>query len=548
MTDTETVTVDPSVEKEVRVFGPPGTGKTTWLAGAVRATARERGTSRLVVASFTVAAAREIGGRGLPIDKSQVGTLHALAYRAINRPPVAEEKLADWNQRYPALRMSNGFRNDDGVAEPTGACEGDALVQQTDTLRARMVDPRIWPSRARQFHDIWTEWKREEEVIDFTDMIEMALDTEEAPGRPVVGFFDEFQDFTPLEIKLVRHWGRSMDRVVIAGDDDQSLYSFKGASPDAFLDPPVPDDQKRLLSQSHRVPHAVHQVAQHWVEQLSRREPKDYEPRDVEGLVRHSSLRYKYPDDLVRDVERQVSEGRSCMVLGTCGYMLDPIKHRLRERGVPYHNPYRARGDWNPLRPTRGISGADRLVAYLIMDERLFGDLSRLWTGVDVKKWSAVIKKSGVFRRGAGAAINALPDRELTYEEVARLFEDEADIEAALEPSLDWLRKHLLASARPTMDYPIEVARRRGAVELVKEPLTLLGTIHSVKGGEADVVYLMPDLSLAGVRQWERRGDSRDAVIRQMYVGMTRAREELVICDPSSQVSIDPAEMMRGAR
>lgn len=62
-----------------------------------------------------------------------------------------------------------------------------------------------------------------------------------------------------------------------------------------------------------------------------------------------------------------------------------------------------------------------------------------------------------------------------------------------------------------------------------------MGTIHSVKGGEADVVVLFPDLSAAGMRQWVGPWEGRDAVIRCFYVGMTRARETLVICQPGSR-------------
>lgn len=58
-------------------------------------------------------------------------------------------------------------------------------------------------------------------------------------------------------------------------------------------------------------------------------------------------------------------------------------------------------------------------------------------------------------------------------------------------------------------------------------PRLWVGTIHSVKGAEADVVYLWPDISYAATR------DDPDAVRRVFYVGMTRAREKVVLCAPS---------------
>ena len=66
----------------------------------------------------------------------------------------------------------------------------------------------------------------------------------------------------------------------------------------------------------------------------------------------------------------------------------------------------------------------------------------------------------------------------------------------------------------------------------------IVGTIHSVKGGEADVVYLFPDLSQAGAAQYERSGAPHDSVIRLFYVGATRARETLYICQRETGMAV----------
>lgn len=418
----------------------------------------------------------------------------------------------------------------------------------------------IWCPQLAERHNYLARRNGKTFYTGNTDMIELALDnTETAPGEPVVGFFDEAQDFTALELALVRHWGAKMERLVLAGDDDQAIYSFKGVSPDAFLDPPIPDEDKRVLHQSWRVPRAVHAAAQQWVQQLTRREPKDYEPRDADGAVRVAELRGEAPDELVADVlshldDRVVDEvtgesrPKTVMILASCSYMLDRVKYRLRDEGVPFHNPYRRRrGDWNPMHATRGTSSAEKLLSYLIVDERIFGDRTRFWTGEDVRRWSSALRKQGVFRRGANAAIQGLPPRELEYHELMALLDaDDATLAQMLEPSVEWYASNLLAGSRGGMEYPIAVARRDPLL-LDAEPQVILGTIHSVKGGQADVVYLLPDLSLAGMREFSEPGAGRDSVIRLMYVGMTRAREELVLCQPSSPAAVEP-HLMLGAQ
>lgn len=557
--------------REVRLFGPPGTGKTTFMAGSVRNTAYLRGPHNVVVASFTTTAAAELRGRDLPLPKSQLGTLHSLAYRELDRPPVADERIDEWNTHHPAYAVTSTGRKanvDDGQpveANTGGATEGDALAAKLDSLRARLIPRTEWPRDVADFATKWEDWKRAEGVIDFSDMIEMALhDVRNAPGNPDVGFFDEVQDFTPLELALIRSWGQHMERVILAGDDDQCIYGFKGASPDAFLNPPIPDSDKIVLSQSFRVPAAVHRAAEHWIRQLGSREDKLYAPRTEEGSVRSIGVNFQQPHMLADAVEKALDvvayepdgttvRPATVMVLASCGYMLDPVKHELRKRGMPFHNPYRrTRGDWNPMRssPT-GVSSRDRLLAYLSLDEREdvgLGDLARPWTGADVKKWAHVIKKQGIFARGAAAAIEALPDRELDFDEIAALFSSEVDLEQAVTPDLDWFGRNLLAASRAGMTFPLEVAKKRGARALLDEPRVVLGTIHSVKGGQADTVFLIPDLSARGSNEWRQRGAPADGVRRQMYVGMTRARRELAVCMPATTLFVAPEEMVAGAK
>ena len=76
-----------------------------------------------------------------------------------------------------------------------------------------------------------------------------------------------------------------------------------------------------------------------------------------------------------------------------------------------------------------------------------------------------------------------------------------------------------------------------GPAALEETPKVIVGTIHSVKGGEADAVFLFPDLSQAGDAAYQRVGPARDAVIRLFYVGVTRARQALYLCQRESAMA-----------
>jgi len=333
--------------------------------------------------------------------------------------------------------------------------------------------------------------------------------------------------------------------MLVAGDEDQLLYSFCGATVDAFLNPPVQESHKRVLRQSFRVPRAVHALASRWAETLTVREPKEYLPRDFDGEVRTCrDGHWKAPERILDDAEKYMAQGKTVMFLTACSYMLDPLKTALRAAGMPFHNPYRKqRSDWNPLRNSEsGTSTTARMLAFLRPREDVWGDGAGEWNTEELRRWVEIVKSDGLLARGAQTSILSMsPDTPIGIELLDRLFEPAAAEQmvavlcgGTLEECVRWLQAHILAAKRKPAEYPGAVLLKHGPRALFEKPQIILGTVHSVKGGEADVVYLFPDLSRAGMVEWSTPGEHRDSIIRQMYVGMTRARESLVICQPVS--------------
>ncbi len=89
------------------------------------------------------------------------------------------------------------------------------------------------------------------------------------------------------------------------------------------------------------------------------------------------------------------------------------------------------------------------------------------------------------------------------------------------------------------VQFPLAVALARGSTALEQIPRVIVGTIHSVKGGQADVVFLFPDLSAAGDAAYRSHGLRRDSVVRQFYVGTTRARHTLYICQKECSMAVE---------
>jgi DNA helicase II / ATP-dependent DNA helicase PcrA len=543
---------------ETHIWGPPGCGKTTYVSRQIQLAASTYGGDSVLVASFTKAAAMELTMRQLPLPLTQVGTLHAHCYRALDNPVIAETRIDDWNHDHAALRLTPSRSHVDEI-EPEFTIHtcADEHFAKYQILRARLVPKELWPPTVTRFSAAWTEWKHAHGLMDFTDLLETGLrDFQVAPGDPKVLVVDEAQDLNRLQLALVRQWGRYADHLLLAGDDDQAILTFAGSDPEALLDKDGPEFFRHVLSHSYRVPRAIHALSELWIQRLTRREPKQYWPRDADGeICLYHKGTYKCPAPIVDDAERQLALGRTVMFLTACSYMLEPLMRVLRKRGLPFFNPYRRkRTDWNPLLPqARGASPAERLRAFLRPRSE---SLESPWVGEDLRRWATWLRSTGVLREGALETIKAMPPAMIvTLAMLDGLFE--ADVldrlllaleEGPLDDYMHWWLDNLAADKRKRADYPARVARHCGVNALADKPSIIVGTGHSVKGGEADVVYVFPDVSASGMRVWEGGSKNRDSGIRLGYVMITRARERLVICEPAGPNHMPLAAVAARAR
>lgn len=533
---------------EYRVLGPPGAGKTTYIMRQLTRAATKYDPDQIYLTSFTKAAAFEIANRctrGL-VDSQNIGTVHAHCFRHLERPKLMASLSKEWAEAYPnwALKtVRTASYLDEPMMDPLES-SGDKLLMDYHFARSQ---PRNLLNRLTKLGEIsgpmlkgfsgasedlrafamaWEDFKKQHDALDFTDLLLRAPDS--LPNCKVL-LCDEAQDCTPLMWQVVRRWGEQAETFVVVGDEDQMLYSWLGADPKELMTP-LPAGHVKVLHQSYRVPQAVHALSQRWIQKLGdRRNPKAYTPTSAPGQVVYSPRSMAEPEALVATIRQEVG---SVMVLAPCGYMLTGILEALRAAAVPFHNPYRRRrGDWNPL---------GRRVT--LRKVRSFLDAKQAMDDNDIKAlrksstwdWVQLIRSKGNFKPGFKAELNGMEDGWDYLHALAWGLEPPA-MDAFRKGDMTWFGENIQPSLRVRVGYISRMIQRGETA-----PRVIPGTIHSVKGGEADVVYLIPDLSRAAVQAcYEQGQDAEDAIRRMFYVGMTRARRKLILCEPATKCFVE---------
>ena len=485
-----------------KIFGPPGTGKTTTLLDLVEDYIR-KGTPlhRIGYFAFTRKAAEEAKER---MEKRNPGvfkkkdlrffqTLHSLCFNSLG---MSEDNVMQ-PVHYEQIGEELGVRVQD-TDESFYLNSNNEYFKLINKARVKKIsvedeyDTNEWSSKIDltvllYIYKNFCQFKEAYHLDDYTDMIEkMVAAPKKCPEFDVV-FIDEAQDLAPIQWDLYEILKKKSQNMYLAGDDDQAIFAWAGADVDRFVEEPV--DEEIVLNQSRRVPRLIMERSQIITDRIQGpRKEKVYNPRDVEGTIQNI---YSLDNlDLSED---------NWLILARTTYRCETICKQLKK------NKYYFRYDRKPF----------------------FGKSFDTTLLKCIDLWTAMTKGESVTLSDFKDICEYLS---IDYDENKLKGKSEIFIkDIGYKQNTPWF--DAFTNAPQDESYYIRTLLSNGE-KLRQEPRIKVSTIHAAKGGECENVVLVLDNTDKIRKAVEISTQKRDEEHRVWYVGATRAKENLYLLQP----------------
>ncbi len=239
-------------EGPMLVLAGPGSGKTTVILCRLRRILSENRDKhkKVLVVTFTKAAATQMKERFRDGDSDRVlfATFHSLFFRILRRAyGYSSKTILGEDEKYKILQNIL-VEKDWGVSDPEEFLA--QFIMQASYMRNELLTPMefvpVGTEREmfRQMYRAYDGYKERHGKLDFDDMLLLCYELfmEE---QSTLAFWqekfsyimvDEFQDVNRVQYECIRLLAAPKNNLFVVGDDDQSIYGFRGSCPDFLLE------------------------------------------------------------------------------------------------------------------------------------------------------------------------------------------------------------------------------------------------------------------------------------------------------------------------
>jgi len=557
----------------VLVLAGPGTGKTYHLTKRIKYLVEERNVlpERITVITFTDAAARNMQDRisdpaepDLFISPEKrpniISTMHSLGYRILREKPSV-------GGLHRTSRVVYSDRLRDILVGDAAQLAGFDRAYGQETAKCRQFgDCNVSNSRKCKICKQYEKILRSCGAIDYDDQILVACKILEQEPEVLDKYsshcehllVDEYQDINAGQFKLISLLSqRKRNGLFVVGDDDQSIYSWRGGSPhfirnfkkDIGTDAQIKSLRKSFRCHRHTLEGAISVVTAYDKGRLKKAE-YEYEREGGKKIQVHNVPSDEKEAEAVRKIIQRVFSSRTVLVLLPHRGFSRAIVEELKKARIQFSAPPTPAGEGLPLisvlsgwlrdnsdslsfreclesvidNPLFGIpSKFSRKPEKLKEREKAFSKISDLWEDV-MKKASDSFWKSLEIRKDRDDLYSKAFS---TFDQLRRHYNCQDDpagfIAEVVKTLVPWRKTRRLLEE---VDRWVETTRRISKTRRGRD--VQLTTLQGAKGLEADVVCIVG----AEEGMLPRSGLSSEGLAEQsrlMFVSMTRACEELHI-------------------
>lgn len=344
------------------VIAGPGSGKTTVLTARVRNLIEEYSVNpaNILVITFTKAAANEMKSRfnNMMGRNTNVtfGTFHAVFFMILRAAyNYSVDSIIKEDVRLGIIKhaIEKSRLEPDDINEMVSNITGEISRVKTEAVDINAYYSASCPEEEfRGIYKYYVSTLKKMGLIDFDDMLlychELLCARKDILAKWQQRYqyilIDEFQDINKIQYDIIKLLAKPQDNLFIVGDDDQSIYGFRGSKPEIMLnfEKDYPTTKRVILDTNYRstgnIVSAAGKVISHNKVRFAKNINTVNEPGDKVDIVEFNTQREEYTKiiDNIREGVRAGEKYSDNAVLFRTNSTAAGLVRRMVEYSVPF--------------------------------------------------------------------------------------------------------------------------------------------------------------------------------------------------------------------